>query len=46
MMTDTNEMCAVCAEAHNSLNGRFCRKLGRYVEYERTSAPCLTPDQG
>ncbi len=29
----TNARCALCAEAHESLNGRYCRRLRRYVEH-------------
>lgn len=35
-----NEACLVCTEAHNGTNGRYCGKVGRYVEYYQ-SKPCL-----
>ena len=28
-----NDVCMSCDEAHESINGRFCRKYGRYVNY-------------
>lgn len=31
--------CEYCEESHQSLNGRWCRRLRRYVEYAR-SVPC------
>ncbi len=34
-MRYANQWCAVCKEAYNGVNGRYCRKLGRYVEYDR-----------
>lgn len=33
MTTHTNGRCAVCSEAYNAINGRYCRPLGRYVEH-------------
>lgn len=29
----TNDECQVCINAFNGINGRFCCKLHRYVEY-------------
>ncbi len=37
--TKTNLICAHCDKAHNGLNGRYCRLLKRYVEYEKYP-PC------
>lgn len=28
--------CSECPNAHNGLNGRFCNKVGVYVEYNTT----------
>ncbi|MBR3626783.1 MAG: hypothetical protein IKN48_10705 [Bacteroidaceae bacterium] len=36
-----NDTCAVCASAHNSINGRYCQLLKRYVEYAKVP-PCTT----
>lgn len=33
------EACAVCVNAYDSLNGRFCHNLNRYVTHE-TEPPC------
>lgn len=38
-----NPKCRTCPTAHDSLNGRYCRLLRRYVEYA-TQAPCITPE--
>lgn len=32
-------VCAECPDAHNAVNGRFCRILKAYVEYAKTP-PC------
>lgn len=32
--------CAACPQAHNSINGRYCRIIKRYVEYDRVP-PCM-----
>ena len=37
--TRTNNYCAICANAHNALNGRYCNVLRRYVEYAKVP-PC------
>lgn len=34
-----NEECMTCAEAWNTLNGRWCGRMGRYVEYA-DGPPC------
>lgn len=39
-----NETCAVCASAHNSINGRYCHLLQRYVEYAKVP-PCTNNDK-
>lgn len=31
--SETNDECQVCINAFNGINGRFCCKLHRYVEY-------------
>nr|DAI13826.1 MAG TPA: hypothetical protein [Caudoviricetes sp.] len=36
-----NSFCADCRHALNALNGRYCTKLHRYVEYS-TAPQCLT----
>ena len=33
MSSHTNPECAVCKEAFNGLNGRYCNRLKKYVEY-------------
>ena len=33
MASHPNPICAKCPKAHNSLNGRYCRQLKRYVQY-------------
>ena len=38
-MTTTNDECLVCVNAFNGINGRFCHKLGRYVEHAQ-EPPC------
>lgn len=39
MNTGTNKICAECSIAQNSLNGRYCNKLRKYVEYAK-APPC------
>lgn len=34
------ERCLICATAYNSINGRYCQLLRRYVEYAQTE-PCI-----
>lgn len=36
-MTDnnTNLVCRYCDEAHEGINGRFCRRYNVYVEHTR-----------
>lgn len=34
-----NPICEKCMNGRNSINGRYCSHLGRYVEYEDV-APC------
>lgn len=36
-------VCQHCTEALNAINGRYCKRLGRYVEHDR-EPPCL-PDK-
>lgn len=31
----TNPICQACHKAHNSINGRYCHTLKRYVEHDR-----------
>ena len=44
MKTNTNPTCATCPKARNQLNGRYCRQLKRYVEYEKQPL-CQTAKQ-
>ena len=44
MSSHTNPKCAVCAQAFNGLNGRYCRVLKQYVEYA-TEPLCNTKKQ-
>ncbi len=44
MTNHTNSQCAACANAHNGINGRYCRKLGRYVEH--SGAPRCSEKNG
>lgn len=37
--TRTNDECAVCINAFDGINGRYCHKLHRYVEHAATP-PC------
>lgn len=39
MASHTNPICASCAMAHTGLNGRFCDKIKKYVEYSQ-QPPC------
>lgn len=34
-----NNLCAQCPKAHDSINGRYCNKLRKYVQYA-TEPPC------
>lgn len=34
MKHTTNPYCAACSTAHNSINGRYCHVLKRYVEHD------------
>lgn len=34
-----NNYCKICANAHDAINGRFCRVINDYVEY-KTEPPC------
>lgn len=34
-----NQFCQACANAHNAINGRYCRIINDYVEY-KTEPPC------
>lgn len=34
--------CRRCPNAHNGVNGRYCKLLRHYVEHSRRP-PCLTP---
>ncbi len=38
----TNLICDNCTAAHNSINGRYCERLARYVEYFNQPI-CITP---
>lgn len=38
MATKSNPYCATCPKAHNSINGRYCNVLRRYVEYAKEPA--------
>jgi len=35
MKQQTNDICHQCVEAHNALNGRYCNRLQKYVEYAK-----------
>lgn len=35
MATHTNPICCKCNKAYERLNGRFCKVLNRYVEYDK-----------
>lgn len=37
--------CLACGDGANLLNGRYCRKAGRYVEHD-AAPPCLAPATG
>lgn len=37
--------CLACGDGANMLNGRYCRRLGRYVEHDSTP-PCLKAGHG
>ena len=43
-MVDTKEKemsrCSTCVEAWNAINGRYCGKLGRYVNINAAVPPC------
>nr|DAP81746.1 MAG TPA: hypothetical protein [Caudoviricetes sp.] len=41
--TPSNHPCHGCNTVRNCLNGRYCPKLGRYVEYSKTK-PCAPHD--
>lgn len=30
-----NTVCATCNNAYNGINGRYCRLLNHYVEYDK-----------
>lgn len=34
-----NDLCKTCANAHNAINGRYCRLMNDYVEY-KPNPPC------
>ena len=34
-----NNYCRTCANAHNAINGRYCRLIKDYVEY-KPNPPC------
>ena len=34
-----NEKCRKCIDAHNAINGRWCKVIKDYVEYA-SSPPC------
>lgn len=40
MPTHTNEICRECPIAYNALNGRYCKRIGKYVEYA-TEPECV-----
>lgn len=46
IMVDTKEKemsrCNTCVEAWNAINGRYCGKLGRYVNINAAVPPCST----
>lgn len=31
----TNQTCALCNLSYNALNGRYCKLLNRYVEFDK-----------
>lgn len=35
----SNPVCQSCPLAHNGINGRYCKKLSRYVEHN-AQPPC------
>ncbi len=39
MQTRTNGCCRACPLAHNGLNGRYCNRVGLYVEHA-SEPPC------
>ena len=40
--TEKKEMsrCSTCVEAWNAINGRYCSRLGRYVNINASVPPC------
>lgn len=36
LKSKSNEQCANCPQSHLAVNGRYCKKLKRYVEYAVT----------
>ena len=40
-MRDSESVCRKCYHVTHTVNGAWCRKLGRWVEYA-TEHPCLT----
>ncbi len=44
MASRTNTICAKCPMAQERLNGRYCTKLNRNVEYDKKPA-CKTTNK-
>lgn len=44
IMVDTEKkemsICSTCVEAWNAINGRYCSRLGRYVNIKAAVPPC------
>ena len=41
MHSDTKSVCKGCPTAYQAINGLFCPRLHRYVEYETKQQPCI-----
>lgn len=37
----TNPICQACPQSYNTINGRYCNKAHRYVQYNKEPV-CIT----